>query len=331
MSKDLKLRITFINVGNGDSILVECPGKESCFTMLVDGGSGEEEEYQNSVTGRIRAADFMEMAGVDHLDVMVNTHIHEDHTCGLLPVVRKWAPRQFWQPYSLSLADRKLPADLPGPEKESTRKFLAAMQDYHRLCAMIKKQGGSVCQMAGNGLRLCPFSGLRIKLLGPGISAVGERMEYFERLFRGEEQERLKVLEWLDAHMNNSSMIMMLECSGRKILLPGDTDFAGYGDAGQELKADIFKVGHHGQQNGLDKKLLDAAAPEYVVICASSDRRYRSAAPELLELAASDGAKLMFTDCPEVSPYTDGLSAHLGVRFELFSDGSMAAAYIPVK
>lgn len=329
MNRDLKLKITFINVGNGDSILVECPGEKGCFTMLIDGGSGEEDEYRDSITGRIRAADFMELTGVKHLDVMVNTHIHEDHTCGLLPVARKWVPRQFWQPYSLSLAGREVPDDFPDAEKESTRKFLEALQDYHRLCIMIKEQGGSICQMGGNELQLCPCSGLRVKLLGPGISAVRERMEYFDRFYCEEGTERLHMAEWLDAHINNSSIIMMLECGGRKILLPGDTDFAGYGGAGQSLKADIFKVGHHGQQNGLDKKLLHAASPEYAVICASSDRRYGSADPKLLELAVSDGAKLMFTDCPEVPTYTDGLSAHLGIRFEIFSDGSMTAAYIP--
>ena len=46
---DYAAQITFINVGNGDAILVEVPdgnGREGRVVMLIDGGSNENAEYE---------------------------------------------------------------------------------------------------------------------------------------------------------------------------------------------------------------------------------------------------------------------------------------------
>ena len=44
------MNLTFVNVGYGEAILVSCPdasAPDGVFTMLIDGGSGLPEEYQN--------------------------------------------------------------------------------------------------------------------------------------------------------------------------------------------------------------------------------------------------------------------------------------------
>ena len=68
------------------------------------------------------------------------------------------------------------------------------------------------------------------------------------------------------------------------------------------LRADIFKVGHHGQKDGA---LLAAVRPKAVVCCASSDRRYNSAHPDTLALIRAKGAHMYFSDCPvpDVPPH----------------------------
>lgn len=96
---DYAAQITFINVGNGDAILVEVPDgncREGRFVMLIDGGSNENAEYEETATGRMRAAEYLEQKGIGHIDIMVCTHIHEDHTCGLLQAAKKWMPGELW-------------------------------------------------------------------------------------------------------------------------------------------------------------------------------------------------------------------------------------------
>ena len=64
----------------------------------------------------------------------------------------------------------------------------------------------------------------------------------------------------------------------------------------EALRAETFKVGHHGQANALDEELLGAVAPKYAIISASSNRRYESAAPGVLSMLHAYGTKTYFTD-----------------------------------
>lgn len=68
--EDSYLEITYLDVGQADSALVECDGH----FMLIDGGNVEDSSLIYSVLQR---------EGASHLDVVVGTHAHEDHIGGL--------------------------------------------------------------------------------------------------------------------------------------------------------------------------------------------------------------------------------------------------------
>jgi beta-lactamase superfamily II metal-dependent hydrolase len=74
-----KLRITFLDIGQGDSILIQTP---SGHEMLIDGGAS------NIVLERLNE----QMNYFDRdIDVMVATHGDADHVTGLIPVLEKYA------------------------------------------------------------------------------------------------------------------------------------------------------------------------------------------------------------------------------------------------
>ena len=83
------LVLDFINVGNGDSILVrEMEGERLRFSMLVDCGhdSLERDDHppvEDPRSCRIFAGDFLRSQGVAHLDILLVTHFHRDHIGGL--------------------------------------------------------------------------------------------------------------------------------------------------------------------------------------------------------------------------------------------------------
>ena len=90
--------ITFINVGYGESILITCPEPEhedGQFVMLIDGGSDMDSEYTGE-SGRIRAIDFLRKKNIRHIDLLVFSHIHEDHTSGLVPIIHSIPVKQYW-------------------------------------------------------------------------------------------------------------------------------------------------------------------------------------------------------------------------------------------
>lgn len=135
-------------------------------------------------------------------------------------------------------------------------------------------------------------------------------------------------LDALDASMNNFSLILRLTFGKTRILLPGDTNRAGYGGIPPEkLAADLFKVGHHGQLDGADAALVNAVRPRFSVCCASSDRRYNSAHPDTMRLLKDSGAELYFSDCPPVDGQS--ISSHQALEFTICADGAASVRYLP--
>lgn len=94
-SKDLK--VTFIDVGQGDSILVEFPGETK---MLIDGGGFFTESFD---LGERVLSPFLWNKGIKTIDYLVLTHPHPDHLNGLISVARNFKIHEFWE--SLSPAD----------------------------------------------------------------------------------------------------------------------------------------------------------------------------------------------------------------------------------
>lgn len=67
-----RMRITLLDVGQGDGLLVELPGGRR---LVIDGGPRQ--AYAAQLQG----------LGVDRVDTMVLTHAHDDHYSGLVPVL----------------------------------------------------------------------------------------------------------------------------------------------------------------------------------------------------------------------------------------------------
>lgn len=318
---DFAAQVTFINVGNGDAILVEVPNgncREGRFVMLIDGGSNENAEYEETATERIRAAEYLEQKGVGHIDIMVCTHIHEDHTCGLLPVAKKWLPGELWQPFPMETVSMMKYLWMKA-ETESGNKIIAALNDFHKLTTYVKENGGKVLQKT-------PFMGRseRVEVLGPSAAALERENEWMKELY-GEGHTEL--LPEMDRYMNSASLLLRFTCGGKTFLFTGDTEKDCYKDCMEKIRADVFKIGHHGQENSLSREVLQAVSPKATVICVSSDRRYESGSPVVLQMLAEAGVRTYYSDCPAVPPYTDGVTAHRAVVFQVGKDETLQVAY----
>jgi competence protein ComEC len=87
--KDLKL--TFIDVGHGDSIFIEFPkGKK----MLIDGGGLYEDRFD---IGKNVIAPFLWKKKIRRIDTLVLTHPDPDHLKGLNFIASQFSIGQFWE------------------------------------------------------------------------------------------------------------------------------------------------------------------------------------------------------------------------------------------
>ncbi|MCJ7587489.1 MAG: DNA internalization-related competence protein ComEC/Rec2 [Candidatus Aminicenantes bacterium] len=87
------LRITVLDVGQGDSILVEFPGRRK---MLVDGGGVPGDKFD---IGERVVSPFLWRKGIKRLDHLVLTHSHPDHLNGLKAVARNFKVGEFHETY----------------------------------------------------------------------------------------------------------------------------------------------------------------------------------------------------------------------------------------
>lgn len=77
------LIVTFLNVGQGDSILITTPGKKN---ILIDGGSIPK-EWSTFDAGKMVVVPYLRKKGIKKLDLVVATHPDIDHIGGLISVL----------------------------------------------------------------------------------------------------------------------------------------------------------------------------------------------------------------------------------------------------
>ncbi|CUS34687.1 DNA internalization-related competence protein ComEC/Rec2 [Candidatus Nitrospira nitrificans] len=82
-------RVTFLDVGQGDSAVVELPDGR---TVLIDGGG----RYERFDMGKNVVAPFLWSRGIRHLDHVIGTHQQLDHVGGLIWVLRHMSVGQYW-------------------------------------------------------------------------------------------------------------------------------------------------------------------------------------------------------------------------------------------
>ena len=85
-----ELRVTHLNVGQGDAAVVELPGSK---VMLIDAGGTAFGDFD---TGEAIVAPYLRSRKILKVDYLVVTHPRIDHYGGMRSIVSEFSPQEFW-------------------------------------------------------------------------------------------------------------------------------------------------------------------------------------------------------------------------------------------
>lgn len=105
------MKVHFINVGQGDSILIQTPEQKN---ILIDGGPP-------AASKKVR--NYLKKYNVHELDLLIATHPDIDHIGGLLPIIKQFPIKEIWdsgkfyytrtyQRYFRSIKDKNIPVHI---------------------------------------------------------------------------------------------------------------------------------------------------------------------------------------------------------------------------
>jgi competence protein ComEC len=98
---------------------------------------------------------------------------------------------------------------------------------------------------------------------------------------------------------NNASLAFVMQFGENRFLFTGDTEKVGEEDileAGWDIRADVYQVGHHGSSSSSSQAFMEAVEPTYAVISCAIDNTYGHPHAEVLNRLREMGVKLFRTD-----------------------------------
>ncbi len=315
------MKLTAINVGYGDALLLES-GKGR--TALIDGGSALPAEYKGHPF-RIPAADYLAKMGIAHLNAVFLTHIHEDHVCGLMPILKGCTVEHLYVPYPVAPFLKGGQLWPGGHAPRSVPLYAAALNCYMDILRYAVSQGIPVTALTP-GDALTMDDTLRIQALAPKKSNVDAYMDTLRRAWASDsETERTALLTDLDRTSNGTSLVLKAEGEGMALLTAADSTPEHWDEIPLSLlqNVNVLKLPHHGQADAVDPRLMREMPLQYVITTASSDRRYSSANAAVYEtlfrIARGGKPQFLFSDERSYAPWFERPEGFQALTLEMDS------------
>lgn len=286
------LELHFINVGDGDAILVEYRERGGVFRLLVDAGRAEAGAYPGSL--RQTAAEYLRRRGVRRLDAVVVTHLHADHFGGLARLMDEVELGCVVSGFFPCLPAGR--AARTGMEEKTVCGLLDCLEQWAEDTARLTALGVPLYQAEGASLALPAAPGLAVEVIHPDPEAGALQRQAWRALLAGGRTDAPMVW-WSSKYRNPGSLRVRLIYGGRRVELAGDCYGAAWEDAAR--RCDILKVPHHGDAKSVTPLLAERLRAVHAVVSCSAEyiRRKDRPSREMARLLAEQGTRVWYTDC----------------------------------
>ncbi len=251
------LRITFVEIGQGDAAVIETPGGE---VWLVDGGglpfvgNVPQGDWARVAETPARQAllPYLRHRRIQRIDLAIISHPHPDHFVGLQAVSRRMPIKEIWTAHS--------PRANPG--------------SYEQWLALLAARGSLV----------------RTPPLGKARSVAGAQLHVLWPRYTEPDRNKLQApLASSDPILtvNDNSLVVRLDFAGRRILFAGDIEEEAeellVSQHLGELRSDVVKVPHHGSPTSSTEAFVSATSPSLAVISCGRGNHFGFPDAEVVE------------------------------------------------
>jgi competence protein ComEC len=259
------LEVDFLNVGQGDAELIKTPYGQN---ILIDGGP------DNKILAELgRNLPFLERK----IDLVINTHPHDDHVAGLIDVLKKYQVERIL----MTTATTKAPP----------------FQEFLKVVAA--KKTPVIITEGKEKIILGPD--IFLEILSPKKNNLGADLN--------EDSVVVKLIF-------RRSQVRRGDSGGIKTFLftgdAGVTTEVKLLAEKADVKADVLKVGHHGSETSSSLDFLRAVAPQFTVIECGVANQFGFPRADTLWRLTKVGSKIFRTDLNgTVKIKTDGLTLQI--------------------
>ncbi len=282
-NSDSRLDVYFFDVGQADSILL-IQNDES---MLVDTGNAGDADTTFKVSNKINLSHELNRLGITNLDYLIATHPHEDHMGSMYKIIKLFDVRNVYANNIL-------------PESEQAgyyKRFVSALDESsaHFISHTTLSESEIIERI--NEYNSSVSIEDKIEYNPDDYHRVGDTFNVGEATVTilGPNSSNY-------SDTNDTSIVLMMEFQGVKIMLTGDAgissekDILQYANSyGVSLAADVLKVGHHGSRTASSESFITAVHPKYAIIMVGKDNSYGLPDEDVIERLEKSGAQIYMT------------------------------------
>lgn len=248
------LRLSALSVGQGDGLLIELPMRA---VLVIDAGPRSEDGVD---AGLSVMAPTLRKRGISHIDWLLVTHAHPDHSGGIEALLREFSVKELWL--------EPLPA-LPTDASQHHRKEReAAERTLDRLRQLAAQKNTRV--VAPHSLWSGPVELYTLPTPQPALLG-----------------------------LNDGSVVTRLRYGSSTLLLTGDIESAREQQllSGHEaLRADVLKAPHHCSRTSSSEPFVQAVAPRLLICSVGRHNRFGFPHAEVVARYKAHGSQILRTD-----------------------------------
>jgi len=270
------LRVTFLDVGQGDAALIELP--DGAVWLVDAGGQPNARELARAAAPGRAIERVLAAYGHARIDLAILSHPHPDHYLGLAgieaPIDELWTADER-DGNGVRSRDPAMPPKLPPPVASPLPGFAAI-----------------AAELAAHGTRLVhPSLGVARRTGDVELVVWAPRYQPTAEAPVGCAADPVRTI-------NDNSLVISLGYRGRTILFAGDVEAEGEAVlvAAGLGHADVVKVPHHGSPTSSTARFVAATHPGLAVISCGRGNSFGFPSPDVVARWRADGADIARTD-----------------------------------